>query len=134
VSRYTTHVFDDDNRNWLSNTDTAVFRTIAKPVPASALSRVWNVAVLSSGLVSGAFSEGYKNSFSGSFSDWMVSDRNVDKLAESLLKMRGAALKLGQFLSLADQDNLPKNLIKAMERARAEAYKMPDLQLEAAMR
>jgi hypothetical protein len=81
--------------SWLSNTDKAVFRTVAKPVPASALNRVWNVAILSTNLLSGAFSEGYKNSFSGSFGSWMISDKNVDKLAESLMKMRGAALKLG---------------------------------------
>jgi aarF domain-containing kinase len=33
-----------------------------------------------------------------------------------------------------EQSKLPKNLVKAMEKARAEAYKMPDLQLEAVMR
>ena len=48
--------------------------------------------------------------------------------------MRGAALKIGQFISFQDTQKLPPSLIKAMERTRREAYIMPAAQLERVLR
>ena len=43
--------------------------------------------------------------------------------------MRGAALKLGQLLSMQDDELLPPPLAKALERARHAADFMPPAQL-----
>jgi aarF domain-containing kinase len=45
--------------------------------------------------------------------------------------MRGAALKLGQMLSLQDETALPPSLSKALERVKQSADYMPKRQLEA---
>ena len=45
--------------------------------------------------------------------------------------MRGAALKLGQMLSLQDEASLPSSLSKALERVKQAADYMPKRQLEA---
>lgn len=42
----------------------------------------------------------------------VISDANAERLAETLCKMRGAALKLGQMLSIQDEGVLPEPLIK----------------------
>jgi len=44
--------------------------------------------------------------------------------------MRGAALKLGQMLSLQDDNSLPPSLSKALERVKQAADYMPKRQLE----
>ena len=43
-------------------------------------------------MMGGAASSWAGSGFSGGFKSWILSDKNVDKLAEHLLKMRGAAL------------------------------------------
>ena len=48
--------------------------------------------------------------------------------------MRGAALKIGQMLSLLDEGLLPPAITAALERVRTQADVMPPKQLEAAMR
>jgi|TARA_B100001142_G_scaffold198199_1_gene196993 aarF domain-containing kinase len=48
--------------------------------------------------------------------------------------MRGAALKLGQMLSIQDDAVIPPAIAKALERVRQGADIMPPKQLEAAMR
>jgi aarF domain-containing kinase len=42
----------------------------------------------------------------------VMSDANAERLAETLCKMRGAALKLGQMLSIQDEGMLPEPLVK----------------------
>jgi aarF domain-containing kinase len=62
-----------------------------------------------------------------------VSEANAERLAAALCRMRGAALKLGQMLSIADDAMLPGPLAAALARARAAADVMPRSQLEAAL-
>ena len=64
----------------------------------------------------------------------MLSEGNADRLAEGLCRMRGAALKLGQVLSIQDQRLVPPVLTAALERVRAAANVMPADQLQRAMR
>jgi predicted unusual protein kinase regulating ubiquinone biosynthesis (AarF/ABC1/UbiB family) len=51
------------------------------------------------------------------------------KLAERLSNMRGAAMKLGQLLSLEGQDFLPAEVADALSILRAEGDSMPEAQL-----
>ena len=64
----------------------------------------------------------------------MVNDANVERLAETLCRLRGAALKVGQMLSFNDADVLPPAMRIAMERVRDGADWMPERQLEATLR
>lgn len=58
-----------------------------------------------------------------------LSEASAEKLAESLCKMRGAALKLGQMLSIQDNSKLSPTLSKALDRVRQSADYMPFKQL-----
>ena len=59
----------------------------------------------------------------------VLSDGNMDALASTLCRMRGAALKLGQMLSMADNNIVPAELTKALDRVRQNADRMPQPQL-----
>jgi aarF domain-containing kinase len=50
-----------------------------------------------------------------------MSDANAERLAETLCKMRGAALKLGQMLSIQDEGLLPEPLVKVLTTTREGA-------------
>jgi len=65
------------------------------------------------------------------FATAFVSESNAERLAAALCRMRGAALKLGQMVSIQDEALLPPTLAKALERVRAGADVMPRRQLEA---
>ena len=52
------------------------------------------------------------------------------KLSDTLRKMRGAALKLGQVLSIQEDQLIPSHIREAFTNARDFSYKMPDSQLE----
>lgn len=72
-------------------------------VPASRLSRLFHYGGLATGMAFGAISEGIKRSVSGGADQTrsvMFSDANVERLVKKLSRMRGAALKLGQMLSI----------------------------------
>ena len=58
-------------------------------------------------MIGGTMTTWASHGFSGNFKQWILSDKNVDKLAEHLLKMRGAALKFGQLLSYMEQVSIP---------------------------
>lgn len=63
-----------------------------------------------------------------------MSERQAERLAEGLCRMRGAALKIGQMLSLSDESLLPPAVSRVLERVRAQADVMPRRQLDAVMR
>jgi len=55
---------------------------------------------------------------------------NLDDLSKTLRRMRGVALKLGQFLSMQDErSQIAKELSDALESARMHADIMPEYQL-----
>eukprot|EP00891_Asterochloris_glomerata_P001525 jgi/Astpho2/1525/e_gw1.00026.28.1_t len=59
-----------------------------------------------------------------------LTEQNAQRLADALCRMRGAALKLGQMLSIQDEGMLPPQFQAALERVRAGADIMPRGQLE----
>ena len=72
VSRYKFHVFEEDEKNWLEGSERPIFTTVAKPVPSSALNRVWNATSLGAGMLSGAIGNGLRSGFKGNFADWVL--------------------------------------------------------------
>ena len=136
-SRYTLHPYepvDTDYVEALLKSDRPLFKGIERAVPASSISRFANFAMLGGSLITGSIAQGFRTGFSTSWKEMLVNEKNIEKLTEGLLKMRGAALKIGQFISFQDTKKLPPSLIKAMERTRREAYIMPAAQLERVLR
>ena len=60
-----------------------------------------------------------------------LSPAQAERLAEGLCRLRGAALKLGQMLSLADEALIPPSIAAVLERVRSQADVMPTKQLHA---
>lgn len=63
----------------------------------------------------------------------LLSEGNARRLANGLCRMRGAALKLGQMLSIQDEDLLPPQVAAALEQVRQSADVMPRKQLESVL-
>ncbi|GJQ08327.1 hypothetical protein GpartN1_g118.t1 [Galdieria partita] len=115
-----------------------------RAVPSSPISRFLGFSTLGIGMVWGAASEATKRIFvksSGGSDEKLtkssdplshslfLSEANTNRLAATLCRMRGAALKLGQMLSIQDDKLLPPQLLHALERARHNADIMPRRQL-----
>ncbi|KLO18725.1 ABC1-domain-containing protein [Schizopora paradoxa] len=64
----------------------------------------------------------------------MMTPANISRLVEKLSRMRGAALKVGQFLSIQDTHVLPKDVEEVFRRVQDSAHYMPHSQLEEVMR
>ncbi|KAL6754286.1 ABC1 family-domain-containing protein [Haematococcus lacustris] len=94
---------------------------------ADSLQRAWNGPPPQEreGLASGAQGRGAFGAF--------VTEANAQRLADALCRMRGAALKIGQMLSIQDENLLPPQVQAALERVRAGADVMPRQQLAAVL-
>ncbi|KAK9837477.1 hypothetical protein WJX81_005202 [Elliptochloris bilobata] len=112
-----------------------------RAVPASPLGRAFGFARLGANLVYGTVSDsvsryirgppaGSQADGDGHASNRYLTEANAERLADALCRMRGAALKLGQMLSIQDENVLPPQLTAALERVRAGADVMPRRQLE----
>ena len=101
------------------------------PIPVSRFSRALNFASLGLKLTFGTAAEATSRLFNYNKSSSIVlNDSNADILAASLCRMRGAALKIGQMLSIQDESVLPPALTRALEQVRAGADAMPRKQLK----
>lgn len=59
----------------------------------------------------------------------LVTEKNAERLASGLCRMRGAALKVGQMLSLQDESLIPPQVQEVLRRVRDGADVMPISQL-----
>ena len=101
-----------------------------RSVPSSQLSRMLGFSSLAFRMAAGSAVDNMTKLVSGDKPDSSMSDENAERLAEALCRMRGAALKLGQMLSIQDDGILPPALSKALDRVRQNADYMPKRQLE----
>ena len=88
-------------------------------IPSTQLSRVFGFGTLAARLALGTITSGSAKS-----------EQNVEVLASTLCRMRGAALKLGQMLSIQDENIFPKEFTQALEKVREGADRMPLHQLK----
>ncbi|XP_023329507.1 atypical kinase COQ8B, mitochondrial isoform X2 [Eurytemora carolleeae] len=111
-------------------------------VPATRLSRVFSFGSLGVGLGLGVMAEASRRAVgirpSGSsgakLEDSMVlTEANAERIVSTLCKVRGAALKLGQILSIQDNAILSPALAAIFDRVRESADFMPLWQLEKVM-
>ncbi|THH05684.1 hypothetical protein EW145_g4624 [Phellinidium pouzarii] len=126
----------------------------ASRVPSSRIGRLFHYGGLAASLGYGAASEALRRASSSqtdaSQSSLMMSPANVSRLVEKLSRMRGAALKLGQFMSiqgfsqfspvnaglmktLLDSHILPKDVEEVFRRVQDSAHYMPNWQMEHVM-
>jgi predicted unusual protein kinase regulating ubiquinone biosynthesis (AarF/ABC1/UbiB family) len=63
----------------------------------------------------------------------VITEAQAQRLARRLARLRGAAMKVGQMLSLSGEDLLPPELTRALAILRAEADAMPVAQLRRAL-
>ncbi|PCH42965.1 ABC1-domain-containing protein [Wolfiporia cocos MD-104 SS10] len=64
----------------------------------------------------------------------MLTDANIKRLVAKLTQLRGAALKLGQFMSIQDSHVLPPEIEDIFRRVQDSAHYMPDWQMEEVLR
>ncbi|XP_055854245.1 atypical kinase COQ8B, mitochondrial isoform X2 [Episyrphus balteatus] len=113
--------------------------TVAKQrkVPSSRIGRMATFGGLFAGLGIGTVSELTKGALgmggSKNVKEALFSPANVDKIVDTLCRVRGAALKIGQILSIQDNSLVSPQLMKAFERVRQAADYMPDWQVEKVM-
>ena len=60
----------------------------------------------------------------------LLTPQNITRVADQLAKMRGAAMKIGQLMSMDTGDVLPPELAHIMARLRDNAHSMPPAQLK----
>ncbi|MCL4801961.1 MAG: AarF/ABC1/UbiB kinase family protein, partial [Burkholderiales bacterium] len=99
-------------------------------VPASRVGRLVGLGLAATELVLGGLIEGLRaGGGERGARDALLSVRNAQRLAERLAHLRGAAMKLGQLLSLEGDDLLPPEFARALAILRAGANAMPPAQL-----
>lgn len=108
----------------------------ANPVPASRLGRLTSFGSLAAGLGIGTLAEGAKRTLGLGDDDRpaYLSEANVNRIVETLCKVRGAALKIGQLISMQDESVVDPQIAAAFERVRQQADFMPTYQMEKVMR
>ncbi|XP_029302748.1 atypical kinase COQ8B, mitochondrial [Cottoperca gobio] len=112
-------------------------RARERQVPATRISRLVNFGGLAVGLGFGAIAEVAKQSFGGKQKGDMnalldspfLSEANAERIVNTLCKVRGAALKIGQMLSIQDNSFINPQLQKIFERVRQSADFMPAWQM-----
>ena len=108
-------------------------------VPTSPITRAMHFGGLGLGLAAGAAAAAVRRGAGlqeaeGAAGSLVMTEANVERLASTLCRLRGAALKVGQMLSFNDSVVLPPALQQVMERVRDGADWMPDAQLQRTLR
>ena len=112
---------DDDN-----------FKRRHRAIPSSRAARLGAFGRLAGGVASGMLGEGARRLARGErprMRDLVLTPGNVGRLADRLSHLRGAAMKLGQMISMDAGDLLPPELAAILGQLRSQAHRMPPEQL-----
>lgn len=105
-------------------------------VPSGRLSRIARFGNMATGVAGSMLLDGAKQLASGrrpTVSDLLMTPANALRVTLQLGEMRGAAMKLGQLVSMDTGDFLPPELTDIFARLRADAQHMPPGQLNAVL-
>ncbi|MEM9426264.1 MAG: AarF/ABC1/UbiB kinase family protein [Pseudomonadota bacterium] len=105
----------------------------AVPVPSGRINRFSRIGSLAAGVAGNMAVNGLVQLSKGSrpqARDLLLTPGNIRRVADELAKMRGAAMKVGQLISMDAGELLPPELAEIMARLRAEADFMPPKQLK----
>ena len=103
-----------------------------RAVPSSRVARLGTFGRLAGGVAGGVIGEGARRLARGErpkMRDLLLTPGNVGRLADRLSHLRGAAMKLGQMISMDAGDFLPAELAAIMAQLREQGYRMPPKQL-----
>ena len=105
-------------------------------VPGGRWSRLTQLGTLAGGVAGGMLAEGARQLAQGKrprIGDLLLTPSNARRVAERLAELRGAAMKVGQLLSMDSGDMLPAEIGVILARLRADARAMPMSQLVAVL-
>ena len=111
-------------------------RSRALPVPASRLSRLTGFGGVMGTMAGGIASGGLRALARGERPDMralLLTPANATRLADELARMRGAAMKVGQLVSMDAGEILPREIAEPLARLRSEAHHMPPKQLRSVL-
>ena len=100
----------------------------ASSVPSSRFERLAHLGGLAGRVAGGMLAEGMRQVARGnlpSTADLVLTPANARRVSEKLSELRGAAMKVGQLLSMDAGDILPAELAAILARLRADARPMP---------
>jgi predicted unusual protein kinase regulating ubiquinone biosynthesis (AarF/ABC1/UbiB family) len=103
-----------------------------KRVPISRLSRLTSLGSLVTQVASNIAIDTVKQLSKGqpiAAKDLLIQPKNIKHLANKLSELRGAAMKVGQILSMDAGDLLPPALSQLLDKLRSSALPMPNKQL-----
>lgn len=109
------------------------FEPRGRQVPSGRLSRFNQFGRLAGSVAGGMIAEGGRRLAAGErpqLRDLLLTPANFGKIADRLSHLRGAAMKLGQMISMDAGDLLPAELTEIMGRLRDSAHHMPPAQLQ----
>ena len=102
-------------------------------VPARRFERLGKLGSLSAGIASSMALNSVKQLGQGkrpSLRNLLLTQSNVQRVSDQLAQMRGAAMKIGQLMSMDAGDVLPPELSQILMRLRDNANPMPPAQLK----
>lgn len=108
----------------------------SRAVPSSRLSRIGRLGSLAGRIAGNVVSQGAGQLLKGekpALSSLLLTPKNISNIADQLASMRGAAMKLGQLISMDAGDFLPEELAVILGRLRDDADPMPKDQLIATL-
>jgi len=103
-----------------------------RAIPKSQTERFLRLGTMSASIVGNMLASATSNMITGeklSVQKLLMTERNMRSFVAQLSHLRGAALKLGQLLSLEGGDFIPEQVAKILAEVRNEAYRMPPAQL-----
>ncbi|WP_127470408.1 ABC1 kinase family protein [Thiomicrorhabdus aquaedulcis] len=101
-------------------------------IPKSRLGRLSKMGQLVGGVAASMLAQGSKQWLQGqrpSSKELLLTPQNAHRLADHLAQLRGAAMKVGQLLSMDAGDLIPEELALILSKLRSEAKSMPLNQL-----
>lgn len=102
-------------------------------VPSGSLSRLARIGSMTTAVGANMALNGAKQWTRGeapAFRDLLMTPGNIKRIADDLARLRGAAMKVGQLLSMESGEMLPPELAEILGRLRADADFMPPKQLK----
>jgi predicted unusual protein kinase regulating ubiquinone biosynthesis (AarF/ABC1/UbiB family) len=101
-------------------------------VPGNRVSRFSRMVRLASGVAGGMLAEGSRQLAQGKrpkANDLLLTPANARRVADHLANLRGAAMKVGQLVSMDAGDVLPPEFTEVLSRLRSDAQAMPTKQV-----
>ncbi|ADM10440.1 ABC-1 [Parvularcula bermudensis HTCC2503] len=105
-------------------------------VPSGRLSRMVSMGGLAGGIAGNMLVEGGKRLAKGerpSLNELLLTPGNANRVADQLSRLRGAAMKVGQLISMDAGEIVPPELAELLARLRSSAHAMPAKQLRSVL-